>query len=76
MYKIIKLEDLVNPFPPESQRNFLCSSRMSLEAMKLCDTTASKNRKPCASSPVAQTEGNSHFWVFKIKKMVWIAEEF
>jgi len=40
------------------------------------DTTAAKNRKACASSPVAQTEGNSDFWVFKIKKMVWIVEEF
>ena len=37
--------------PPESSRNFLCNSRISPNAKKLCDRTDAKNRSACASSP-------------------------
>lgn len=37
--------------PPDSSRNFLCSSSMSPKAKKLWDTTDAKKRSACASSP-------------------------
>jgi len=46
--------------PPESSRNFLCNSRISPNAKKLCETTEARKRRACASSPENNQNNNNY----------------